>query len=70
MTDLQAHRFLRLHQVKYQVGLGRSAIYSAIKAGKFPSPYTLSEGGRAVGWLSSEIDAYVESRIQAVGGAK
>lgn len=63
-------RFFRLADVKHQTGLGRSAIYAAIKAGKFPAPYQLAEDGRAVGWLSTEIDAYIESRIQATRGAK
>lgn len=66
----QPRRLFRLAEVKYQVGLGRSAIYQKIKAGKFPAPYQLSENGRAVGWLSSEIEDYIESRIQARMGAK
>lgn len=59
-------RFLRLSDVKHQVGLGRSAIYQKIKAGEFPRPYPL--GVRAVAWLSEEIDAWIESRIEAAGG--
>ena len=63
----EPRRFLRLRDVKHQVGLGRSAIYQKVKAGEFPSPYVLSKGGRAVGWLSSEIETYMDSRIQARG---
>ena len=63
-------RFLRLPDVKHQVGLGRSAIYQKVKSGEFPSPYVLSENGRAVGWLSTDIESYIESRIQAAGGTK
>lgn len=63
--DKQPRRFLRLVEVKWQVGLGRSAIYKKIKAGQFPGPYALSETGRAKGWLSTEIDAYIEARLQA-----
>ena len=70
MAEQQSRRFLRLPDVKHQCGLGRSAIYQKIKAGEFPSPYVLSENGLAVGWLSSDIDSYIESRIQAVRGAK
>lgn len=65
----QSRRFLRLRDVKHQVGLGRSAIYQKIKAGEFPSPYSLSENGRAVGWLSSEIEDYITSRIKAARSA-
>jgi prophage regulatory protein len=63
----QPRRFFRLQDVKHQVGLGRTAIYQKIKAGEFPKPYPLS--ARAVGWLSDDIDAWIDSRIKA-GGAK
>lgn len=61
-------RFLRFNQVKYQVGLGRTAIYAGIKAGTFPKPYSL--GIRAVAWLSEDIETWIESRIKAAGVAK
>lgn len=63
-------RFMRLHEVKYQVGLGRTAIYEKIKNNEFPAPYPLSNSGRAVAWASDEIDQWIESRIQAKGGTK
>ena len=68
MTQSPARRLLRLPDVKHQVGLGRSAIYQKIKAGEFPKPYPL--GARAVGWLSDEVESWIDSRIQAAGGAK
>ena len=55
-NSLSGHRFLRLSDVKNQVGLGRSAIYDKIKRGDFPAPIHL--GARAVGWLSDEICAW------------
>ena len=60
-------RFLRLPEVKHQVGLGRTAIYLKIKAGEFPAPYPLSNNGRAVAWASDEIESWIESRIKAAG---
>jgi prophage regulatory protein len=66
----QSRRFLRLPDVKHQVGLGRTAIYQKIKAGEFPAPIPLSNNGRAVGWDSEAINAWIESRIQAAGVAK
>lgn len=64
----QSRRFLRLKEVQHQVGLGRTAIYQKIKAGEFPSPYPL--GARAVGFLSEDIESWIESRIKAAGSAK
>jgi len=53
---------LRRNQVELRTGLSRSTIYARIAAGLFPSPIDLG-GGRAVGWLESEIDQWVQSRI-------
>ncbi len=64
----QPRRFLRLPDVKQIVGYGRTAIYQKIQTGEFPKPYPL--GARAVAWLSEDIDAWIESRIKSVGGAR
>jgi prophage regulatory protein len=45
------------------VGLGRTSIYAAIKAGTFPAPVKLTE--HAVGWRSTEIAAWIASRASA-----
>jgi prophage regulatory protein len=58
-----SRRFLRLADVKQQVGLGRSAIYQKVKSGDFPAPVNL--GARAVAWVSDEVDAWVDRRIKA-----
>jgi prophage regulatory protein len=67
-SNNSSRRFLRLDQVKHQVGLGRSAIYQKVKAGEFPAPISL--GARAVAWLSDEIDAWVDSRVSASRATK
>ena len=54
-------RFLRIAEVKHQVGLGRSSIYRKIKCGEFPAPVPL--GARAVAWLSDEITAWINGRV-------
>lgn len=56
-------RILRIKQTKERTGLSRSTLYNYIKEGKFPAPIPL--GARAVGWLSSEVDAWIESRVKA-----
>jgi prophage regulatory protein len=61
-------RFLRLAEVKRQVGLGRSAIYQKVKAGEFPAPVSL--GARAVAWLSDEVDAWIDSRVSVSRSVK
>jgi prophage regulatory protein len=51
---------LRLPAVKARTGLSRSTIYLWISQGKFPAAYPL--GGRAVGWLESQISDWIAER--------
>ena len=53
---------LRLPQVKSKTGLSRSTIYSRIAEGSFPKQVNL--GGRAVGWLSSDVKNWIDSCIK------
>ena len=53
-----AYSILRLHQVKARTGLSRSSIYHRISEGSFPKPINL--GGRAVGWLEADIEAWIK----------
>lgn len=55
---------LRRKQVETRTGLSRSTIYARITEGTFPPPINLG-GGRAVGWIEAEINAWVQSRIEA-----
>ena len=54
-------RFLRLPEVLARTGLSRSTIYVRLDQGRFPQPVSL--GGRAVGWIESEIDEWMCNRI-------
>ena len=51
---------LRLPTVKAITGLSRSTIYLRMSEGSFPRQVNL--GSRAVGWLASEIDHWVEEK--------
>jgi len=55
-------RFIRLPEVKLRTGLSRSTIYAGISKGIFPKSVSLGE--RSIGWLESEINAWIEARIQ------
>ena len=55
-------RILRRKQVEARVGLGRSTIYERVAGGTFPPPVNL--GARAVGWLESEVDAWLASQVE------
>lgn len=52
----------RQPEVSARTGLPRSQLYRLIKEGDFPRPVKL--GGRAAGWLSSEIDNWIAGRVK------
>ncbi len=54
---------LRLPAVLKRTGLSRSTVYLMISKGSFPAPVSLGE--RAVGWIESEIDLWVDEKIAA-----
>ncbi|WYX49676.1 AlpA family transcriptional regulator [Achromobacter xylosoxidans] len=58
-------RILRRAEVEARTGFKRAHIYSLIKEGRFPKPVPL--GVRAVGWVSTEVDQWINDRLQARG---
>jgi prophage regulatory protein len=54
---------LRLPAVTARTGLSRSTIYLRISEGSFPKPVSL--GSRAVGWLESEVNDWLNQQIAA-----
>ena len=73
-----AMMILRKPQLEERIGLKKSSIHSRLDPKSkyfdpdFPKPIKLSSGCRngAVGWKSSEIDAWIASRVTATGGQK
>ena len=60
-------RILRLSAAKDLTGLSRSSIYLMMRAGTFPRNILLGE--RAVGWLETDIQEWIDSRITASNAA-
>jgi len=52
---------LKLEQVTLKTALSRSAVYAAVKAGRFPQPVKF--GRRAVAWVEAEIDEFIRGQI-------
>ncbi|ALO33902.1 AlpA family transcriptional regulator [Colwellia sp. MT41] len=59
-------KIIRLPEVKNTTGLSRSTIYLYMSKGIFPA--SISLGTRAIGWLRSDIEQYLEDRITASKG--
>ena len=56
-----ASTILRLPAIKERTGLSRSTIYLRVADGTFPRPINL--GARAVGWLESDIESWLDAQI-------
>ena len=54
-------KIVRLPKVKEMTGLSRSSIYLRISENAFPKQINL--GGRAIGWLESDIQDWINQRI-------
>lgn len=66
-NEIRGVSMLRLPAVKARVGLGKSSIYAAMRKNAFPAPIKLL-GRRAIGWIESDIDAFLAERINATRG--
>jgi len=55
------YSIFKLKDVVSSTGLSRSSIYRLMAEGSFPKQINL--GARAVGWLSTDIESWIESRI-------
>ena len=54
-------RIMRLPQVQEATGYGRAWIYELMSKGKFPKARKI--GTRAVGWDSTEIEAWIAEQL-------
>ena len=73
MANKPSHlTIIRRKQVEARTGLSRSSIYAKLRHNpkrpndydpSFPKP--VGVGSRAVGWVESEIEAWIETRIAA-----
>ena len=58
-----SHNILRLPAVLERTGLSRSTVYLMISKDEFPASVSLGE--RAVGWVESQVDQWLDEKISA-----
>ena len=61
------YKVMKLHEVVGTTGVARSTLYKMIAAGTFPEPIQL--GQRSVGWVESEVQLWIKSRIEHSRGS-
>ncbi|MEY4838195.1 MAG: hypothetical protein RLZZ475_2054 [Pseudomonadota bacterium] len=64
----RSSRIVRRAEVRERLGIGASTLSAMVAAGKFPKPFPIFSGGRAVGWREHEIEAWLQQRSNAAGG--
>ena len=58
-------RVIRHAKVCAKLDVSDSTLFDMCAKGVFLKPFTLIPGGRAVGWLEHEVDAWILARQQA-----
>jgi|TARA_B110000858_G_scaffold38294_1_gene43179 prophage regulatory protein len=56
-------RILKVKQVAEEINVSISQVYKLVSEGMLPKPIKLGERGS--GWLTSEIDAWLQSKVDA-----
>ena len=56
-------RILKVKQVAEEINISVAQVYKLVSLGRFPKPIKLGERGS--GWLTTEIDAWLQSRVDA-----
>ncbi|AMD02491.1 helix-turn-helix transcriptional regulator [Halomonas chromatireducens] len=59
--ERKQQRLLRRPDVLHRCGISNSTLHRLINTGDFPAPVPLSP--RAVAWVETEIDHWIEERI-------
>ena len=60
-NEIAGKRLIRVPEVLRKVGFSRTTMYELIKEGRFPDKVII--GARAVAFVESEIDAWIENTI-------
>ncbi|MEZ8197430.1 helix-turn-helix transcriptional regulator [Vibrio splendidus] len=56
-----SHIIIRLPEVMRRTGLSRSTIYLHMSKGHFPKSVSLGE--RAIGWVETDVEQWLDERI-------
>lgn len=58
----QSTRLIRLKEVIAMTGLSRASVYKFVSENRFPSQISL--GYRCVAWVESEVQQWIDQRVQ------
>jgi len=56
---------IRHAHVRKKLQISSAKLFDMVAKGQFPKPFTLIPGGRAVGWLETDVNSWVLARKEA-----
>ena len=66
ITDVKTKRIIRQKEVCNKLGLSKATVWLYVRTrNDFPKPFRL--GANSVGWLESDIDAWIDARVAERG---
>lgn len=63
LTPHNKKRIIRRPQVRERINVSNSKLYEMVAKGQFPKPFVIIPGGRAVGWIEDDVDAWINERF-------
>ena len=63
-------RIVRNAQVRAKLDVSEAKLFDMVAKGLFPKPFPIVPGGRAVGWLETDVDSWIleQKRASEEGG--
>ena len=61
---------LRHKGVKEKLGLSSAKLFDMVAKGLFPKPFPIVPGGRAVGWLETDVNKWIENQKNTSSGGR
>lgn len=64
LMDDQSHpvQIIRHKAVRQKLNVSSAKLFDMVAKGIFPKPFVIIPGGRAVGWLEGDVDAWIIGR--------
>ena len=63
-TSIPPKQLIKINEVIHRTAKSRSSIYLGVSRQSFPAPHKI--GDRAVAWLASDIDAWIDAQTAKV----
>lgn len=61
-------KVIRHAEVCRKLGISAASLFDMVAKGDFPRPFSIIPGGRSVGWLEGDVDAWILKRSKIASG--